>query len=77
MPPFHLLSMRFKALIPSLGYRGVSAGVELTPRIDHVAEVNAEIDVMNWPAQRMLGARRDHEHGGAAAGSTEVGTGPD
>ena len=27
VPPFHLLSMRFKSLIPSLGYRGVSAGV--------------------------------------------------
>ncbi|SDB54187.1 glycosyltransferase [Bauldia litoralis] len=55
VPPFHLLSMRFKALVPDLGYLGVSAGVQLTPPIDHVVEVNAEVDVMNWPERRMLG----------------------
>jgi GT2 family glycosyltransferase len=57
VPPFHLLSMRFKTLGPSLGYLGFSAGVQLTPLIDDVAEVNAEVDVMNWPARKMLGER--------------------
>ena len=54
VPPFHLLSMRFKAAVPRLGYRGVSAGVQLTPPIDHVTEVNAEVDVMNWPEGKMF-----------------------
>jgi len=56
VPPFHLLSVRFKELIPSLGYLGVSAGVQLTPAIDGVVEVNAEIDVMNWPEGKMFDA---------------------
>jgi hypothetical protein len=49
VPPFHALSIPFKRLMPSLGYWGISAGLPLTPPIDTVAEVNAEIDIMNWP----------------------------
>jgi hypothetical protein len=49
VPPFHALSVPFKRLLPSLGYWGLSAGLPLTPPIDTVAEVNAEIDIMNWP----------------------------
>jgi hypothetical protein len=49
VPPFHALSIPFKRLLPSLGYWGLSAGLPLTPPIDTVAEVNAEIDIMNWP----------------------------
>jgi hypothetical protein len=55
VPPNHMLSVPFKALIPSLGYLGVSAGVQLTPPIEHVVEVNAELDVMNWPEGKILG----------------------
>jgi glycosyltransferase involved in cell wall biosynthesis len=54
VPPNHLLSMRFKTLIPSLGYLGLSAGAPLTPELDHVFEVNG-LDVMNWPERRLLG----------------------
>jgi hypothetical protein len=57
VPPFHLVSMPFKAVIHDLGYLGISAGVQLTPSLDHVTEVNAEVDVMNWPEKRMLSAR--------------------
>jgi hypothetical protein len=56
VPPFHALSISFKAMLPSLGYWGVSAGCPLTPRLDAVAEVNADIDIMNWPEQRFMGA---------------------
>jgi hypothetical protein len=56
VPPNHCLSMRFKTLLPALGYLGVSAGIPLTPRLRHVPEVNAEIDVMDWPRQRILSA---------------------
>ena len=56
VPPNHAISMAFKALIPSLGYLGVSAGVPVTPGLDHVVEVNAEVDVMNWPEGRILAA---------------------
>lgn len=55
VPPYHLMSMPFKAHLPRLGYLGVSAGVPLTPRLEHVVEVNAEIDVMNWREDRILG----------------------
>lgn len=54
VPPNHSLAMPFKALLPTLGYLGVSAGVPLTPPVDGVVEVNAEIDVMNWPAGQLL-----------------------
>jgi len=54
VPPNHQLSMSFKSMIPVLGYAGVSAGIPVTPSIDHVIEVNAEIDVMDWPAGRAL-----------------------
>jgi hypothetical protein len=56
VPPNHQLSLPFKALVPTLGYLGVSAGIPLTPPIDQVAEVNAEIDVMNWPEGTILDA---------------------
>ncbi len=56
VPPNHALSVPFKALIPSLGYLGVSAGVQLTPPIDHVIEMNADTDVMNWSEGKILGA---------------------
>jgi len=54
VPPNHMLAVPFKSLLPGLGYLGVSAGVPLTPRLEYVAEVNAEIDVMDWPAGRLL-----------------------
>lgn len=54
VPPNHRLSMSFKALIPTLGYVGVSAGDPLTPGLEGVREVNAEVDVMNWPARKVL-----------------------
>jgi hypothetical protein len=54
VPPNHSLSMTFKSLIPSLGYVGLSAGAPLTPRLDYVPEVNAEIDIMNWPEGKIL-----------------------
>src|SRR5205814_1020522 len=38
------------------GYLGVSAGVQLTPPIDGIAEINAEIDVMNWREGNLLSA---------------------
>lgn len=52
VPPFHALSVPFKRLLPSLGYWGLSAGVPLTPPIDTVTEVNAEIDIMNWAERK-------------------------
>jgi Glycosyl transferase family 2 len=55
VPPFHALSVSFKALIPTLGYCGVSAGSPLTPRIAPIPEVNADIDIMNWPARKFWG----------------------
>lgn len=56
VPPFHALSMPFKSLLPSLGYLGVSAGRPFTPAIASVPQVDAEIDIMNWPARRFVGA---------------------
>jgi len=56
VPPFHALSLPFKMTIPSLGYWGVSAGRPLTPRLEAIPEANAEIDIMNWPERRFLGA---------------------
>jgi len=56
VPPNHCISMLFKGLLPSLGYFGISAGLELTPSLAHVRELNAEVDVMNWPAGKMLSA---------------------
>jgi hypothetical protein len=53
VPPFHLISLPFKSLIPSLGYLGLSAGEPLTPPIPGVFEVNAEVDVMNWPEGKL------------------------
>lgn len=55
VPPNHMLSLPFKSLLPGLGYLGVSAGLPLTPPLEHVVEVNAEIDVMNWPKGMILG----------------------
>lgn len=57
VPPNHQIAMPFKAVVPGLGYLGVSAGVQLTPPLDSVVEVNAEIDVMNWPEGKILGTR--------------------
>ena len=56
VPPFHALSIAFKMMVPSLGYHGISAGTPLTPKVDGVPEINAEIDIMNWPERRFLGA---------------------
>lgn len=56
VPPFHALSLPFKLLLPSLGYRGLSAGLPLTPEVSTVAEVNAEIDILNWPKRRFHGS---------------------
>ena len=55
VPPNHGLAMDFKNLIPALGYTVLSAGVPLTPEVPHVAELNAEVDVMDWPRGRVLG----------------------
>jgi len=55
VPPFHALSVPFKALLPELGYLGLSAGLPLTPRLEHVFEVNAEIDIIDWSARRFIG----------------------
>src|SRR2546426_7937934 len=54
VPPNHMLSMLFKAVMPGLEYLGVSAGDPLTLGIEHVAEVNAEVDVMDWPRGTLL-----------------------
>lgn len=54
VPPNHMLSVAFKSLLPGLGYLGVSAGDPLTTRLAHVVEVNAEIDVMDWPPRQLL-----------------------
>jgi hypothetical protein len=54
VPPNHMLSVAFKSLLPGLGYLGVSAGDPLTPRLAHVVEVNAEVDVMDWPQRKLL-----------------------
>jgi hypothetical protein len=56
VPPNHSISMAFKPFIPRLGYMGLSAGIRLTPRLDHVPEVNAEVDIMNWPEGKILSA---------------------
>src|SRR5262249_31062335 len=56
VPPFHALSTDFKAVLPSLGYWGLSAGIPLTTPINTVAEANAEIDIMNWPKRAFHGA---------------------
>src|SRR5262249_31953389 len=55
VPPFHALSVPFKMLLPSLGYSGLSAGQPLTPQITTVSEVNAEVDIMNWPERKFVG----------------------
>ncbi|MEO5826132.1 MAG: glycosyltransferase [Gemmatimonadales bacterium] len=54
VPPNHCLAMPFKSVIPALGYHALSAGVPLTPELPHVAELNAEIDVMDWPRGVLL-----------------------
>lgn len=54
VPPNHMLSLAFKALIPSLGYLGLSAGVPLTHPLGHVFELNAEVDLMDWPKGKIL-----------------------
>lgn len=56
VPPFHALSFKFKMLLPSLGYTGLSAGHPLTPPIFTVPEVNAEFDLMNWPKRKFIGS---------------------
>ena len=39
VPPFHALTMPFKSLLPSLGYRGLSSGLPYKPRLATVPEV--------------------------------------
>jgi glycosyltransferase involved in cell wall biosynthesis len=56
VPPFHALSLSFKALLPRLGYAGLSAGDPLTPPLQTVHEVNAEVDIVNWKERRFFGA---------------------
>ena len=56
VPPFHALSVPFKMLLPSLGYSGLSAGHPLTPQINTLPEVNAELDLMNWPKRKFVGS---------------------
>jgi hypothetical protein len=48
VPPWHLVTLPFKSVLPALGYRGISTGEPLTSALDHVVEVAAEIDVMDW-----------------------------
>jgi hypothetical protein len=52
VPPFHALSVPFKTLLPGLGYWGLSAGLPLTPPIDTIVEINAEVDIMNWQERK-------------------------
>jgi hypothetical protein len=56
VPPFHAFCVPFKMLLPSLGYHGLSAGDPLTPPVDTVTEVNADIDIINWPKRRFHGS---------------------
>ena len=56
VPPNHMLSLAFKARLTTLGYVGVSAGIPLTAPLNGIAEVNAELDVMDWSAGQILGA---------------------
>ena len=56
VPPFHAFCVPFKMLLPSLGYRGLSAGDPLTPPVQTVAEVNAEIDIINWRKRKFRGS---------------------
>ena len=71
VPPNHKLSLAFKALIPKLGYLGLSAGAPLTPPIKGVTEFNAEIDVMNWPEGKILeGSAIEENFCGAATGAS-------
>ena len=55
VPPFHALAPEFKAVIPSLGYRGLSSGLPFIEPIPTLAEVSAEVDIMDWPNRRFLG----------------------
>jgi hypothetical protein len=55
VPPFHLWSLDFKMLTPLLGYEGVSSGNPTTPRVQGVAELNAEIDVVDWATSEFAG----------------------
>ncbi len=54
VPPNHCLSLEFKSSIHDLGFLGVSAGVPLTAHLPGVREVNADVDVMDWPAGALL-----------------------
>lgn len=56
VPPFHALDPEFKALLPALGYIGLSAGNPPTPKLLTVKEANAAIDLMNWKQRRFAGA---------------------
>jgi FkbM family methyltransferase len=56
VPPFHALTSAFKSVIPSLGYLGLSSGKPHKARISTVPEVNADIDIMDWPQRRFHGA---------------------
>jgi hypothetical protein len=55
VPPFHALSIPFKMMLPSLGYRGLSAGLPRTLPIDTVTEVNADVDIMDWLERKAHG----------------------
>jgi hypothetical protein len=54
VPPNHMLALQFKARIHQLNYIGVSAGHPLTPPLPGILEMNAEIDVMDWYAGKIL-----------------------
>ncbi|MHC5018667.1 MAG: FkbM family methyltransferase [Planctomycetota bacterium] len=56
VPPFHALAVPFKLLLPSLGYRGLSAGPPGTPPAATVPEVNAAVDLIDWSRRRFRGA---------------------
>ena len=43
-------------MLPRLGYIGLSAGNPLTPELDFLPEVNAEIDIVDWSSRKFLGA---------------------
>jgi hypothetical protein len=76
VPPNHALAMDFKNLIPALGYTALSAGVPLTPELPHVAELNAEVDIMDWPRGRLLGEDDIFMMLAAQLGSRRNGTDP-
>jgi hypothetical protein len=56
VPPFHALNPTFKALLPAIGFKGLSAGNPPTPKLVTMKEVNAPIDLINWKKRGFAGS---------------------